>query len=150
MCDKPYTSSDKWTVAFTSGLLFLLLASPYTYTLTDRLSEKLGADLSNPKGCPNVGGLLVHAAIYMVIIRLLMNKSNNGCLKPYTSKDKWIVALMGGLLFTLLSSPFFYQALNNLTSFIKFDIASSDGCPNLAGLIFTTILFIGIVRLLMR
>jgi hypothetical protein len=68
--------------------------------------------------------------------------------KPYSSNDKWVVAIVGALLFLLLSSPYLYSNLNNLTSSFGMIIAD-DGCPNLAGMILAALLFMLIVRLLM-
>lgn len=72
------------------------------------------------------------------------------CNKPYTSKDKWIVSLIAGLLFLLIASPFLFSVGNNFTSSFGMTIASSQGCPNLAGLLLYGIIFMLIVRLLMR
>lgn len=72
------------------------------------------------------------------------------CNKPYTSKDKWIVSLIAGLLFLLIASPFLFSAVNGMTSSFGLTISSKDGCPNLGGLLLHAILFMFIVRLLMR
>ncbi len=151
MCDKPYTSNDKWTVSIISGLLFLLVSSPYAYGLSENISGRIGLVLSDKNGCPNLAGLLVHAGVFTLLLRGLMSKStSSACVKPYTSKDKWIVSMIGGLLFLLISSPFLYEAVDALTSTFGLKIAGDQGCPNLAGLILHTSVFILVVRLLMR
>ena len=152
MCDKPYTSADKWTVSVMSGLLFLLVSSPYMFSITNELTSSFGLDISNKVGCPNLAGLLAHAAVFTVLLRLLMsrNSGKNECAKPYTSKDKWIISLIGGLLFLLIASPFLYEAVNALTSTFGLKIADRDGCPNLAGIVLHTLVFILVVRVLMR
>ena len=71
------------------------------------------------------------------------------CNKPYTSKDKWIVSIIAGLLFLLIASPFLFNAVNSVTSSFGLIIANS-GCPNLGGLLLHAIVFMLIVRLLMR
>jgi len=76
--------------------------------------------------------------------------SQQQCNKPYTSKDKWIVSIIAGLLFLLIASPFLFSAVNSLTSSFGMTIASKDGCPNLGGLLLHSIVFMLIVRLLMR
>lgn len=69
--------------------------------------------------------------------------------KPYTSKDKWIVSIMSGILFLLIASPFLYGVVNSLTS--NFGLVTAvNGCPNITGLIIHSIVFVVIVRLLMR
>lgn len=153
VCNKPYTSNDKWTISIISGLLFLLVSSPYMFSLTNDITSRIGMDISNKVGCPNLAGLLLHASIYTVLIRILMTKrsdSNEGCAKPYTSKDKWVISLIGGLLFLIIASPFLYEAVNALTSSFGLVIADRDGCPNLAGIVLHTCIFIVVVRLLMR
>lgn len=151
MCDKPYTSSDKWTAALLAGLMFLLVSSPFTYTLTNGLAQSvLGVTLAND-GRPNAIGLIVHGAVFMVLLRLILNKSNSSCEKPYTSKDRWIVAIIGALMFILISSPFLYEAVNGLTSSVaRWTIADARGRPNLGGLVLHTALFVGATRVLMR
>ena len=74
--------------------------------------------------------------------------------KPYTSKDKWILSIMVGLLFMLISSPYLYKITNSIASYVKLSTIeggnSSPGMPNIPGLILHTIIFTIIVRLLIR
>lgn len=151
MCDKPYTSNDKWTISIVSGLLFLVIASPYGFNLTNSVTRRLGLVIADGQGCPNLAGILLHGIVFVLLLRLMMEgrtKAHN-CLKPYTAKDKWIVAMIGGLLFLLMSSPFLYEAVDSLTSSFGLKIAS-DGCPNLGGLMLHSAAFAGVTRLLMR
>lgn len=165
MCDKPYTSADKWTVSIMSGLLFFLVSSPYVFSLTNEFTSRIGLDISNKVGCPNLAGLILHASVFTILLRILMSKRGDwtggskdifsetnsaACMKPYTSKDKWVVSMVGGLLFLLIASPFFYEAVDSLTSSFGLKIADRDGCPNLAGVILHTCIFVVVVRLLMR
>lgn len=64
--------------------------------------------------------------------------------------QKWVIALISGLLFMLISSPYFYRLTNMFTSRFGLTIASNTGCPNLAGLVIHTVVFILIVRAIMR
>jgi hypothetical protein len=125
------------------------------FSLVNEFTSRIGLDISNKVGCPNLAGLIIHAAIFTLLLRVLMSKRGGGdgtkeCMKPYTSKDKWIVSLIGGLLFLLIASPFLYEAVDSLTSSFGLKIADRDGCPNLAGVILHTGIFIVVVRLLMR
>ena len=148
ICDKPYTVSDKWTAAFMLGILFLLVSSPFTYSLTNTITKGAGFAISDTQGCPNLAGLIIHTVIFTLLLRLLLNRDQtNGCLRPYTSRDKWTVSIIGGLLFILISSPYLYEAVNSL---IPVDITISNGCPNIKGLIIHTIIFVVISRFLMR
>lgn len=72
------------------------------------------------------------------------------CNKPYTSRDKWIVSLMAGLLFMLFASPFFFSALNSGTSLFGLEVANVAGCPNLGGVVLSAVLYMLLTRLLMR
>lgn len=72
------------------------------------------------------------------------------CAKLYTSEDKWMVAVFAGLLFAILASPFVFRFTNGLTAALGFEIADSEGCPNMIGIALHAVVFILIVRLLMR
>jgi hypothetical protein len=168
-CDKPYTSTDKWTASIISGLTFLIVSSPYTYSLTDSLVHtttaaagkalpsngasstlKKGVNTTDASGRPNIPGLMIHSVAYMLIIRIMMEKRNlAGCKKPYNSKDKWIASSIGGLMFLVTSSPFLYDTINGLTSKFGLDTLDEDGCPNMQGLLLHTALFTVATRILM-
>lgn len=150
MCDRPYTSSDKWTVSIVSGLLFLLISSPYTFNITNSVTKRFGLIIADSSGCSNLAGILLHGMVFVLILRLMLEGKNTGsCKTAFTMRDKWIVALIGGLLFLLVSSPFLYEAVDALTTSFGLKI-SSDGCPNLGGLMLHSAVFAGITRLLMR
>lgn len=65
------TESQKWVVSFMSALAFLLIASPFMYKITGSVTDAVGFTTS-VKGCPNVYGLVLHAIVFAVIVRLLM------------------------------------------------------------------------------
>lgn len=67
-------------------------------------------------------------------------------VKPYTERDKLIVTLLSGLIFLVISSPFLYSITRQLYS----GIASRDGLATMTGLLIHTVVFMIIVRLLMR
>jgi len=71
-CRKPYTDRDKWIVSIISGILFLIIASPYMYTLTDALFSTFGINTIKSSGAPNLTGLLIHTVAFVLIVRLLM------------------------------------------------------------------------------
>jgi hypothetical protein len=64
--EKPYTNKDKWIVAIVGGLLFLILSSPYLYSFTNKLTSNIGGV------CPTVLSLIVHAFIFVGIVKLLL------------------------------------------------------------------------------
>lgn len=69
-CNTP-TSKDKWIISVISALLFLLIASPFMYMLTNRLTNSFGM-ITSIGGCPNIAGLIIHTLVFLLIVRLLM------------------------------------------------------------------------------
>ena len=66
------TESQKWMVSLYSALLFLLIASPFTFRLVNSLTEKVGFTIADYRGCPNMYGLVLHAIVFAVLIRVMM------------------------------------------------------------------------------
>lgn len=127
------------------------MSSPYTYTLTDSVSNRIGGIRTIEKsGQPTSLGIMIHSFSYMFIIRIMMEKRNlAGCEKPYTAKDKWIASSIGGLMFATISSPFFYNLINELSSRLGINTVDNDGCQNIQGLLLHTAAFIVATRILM-
>lgn len=63
-----------------------------------------------------------------------------------TNSEKWMISFYSALLFLVVASPFVYGVVNKLTSVVGIQIASDDGCPNMAGLILHSLVFLLIVR----
>jgi hypothetical protein len=150
MCDRPYTSTDKWNVSIMAGLMFMLFSSPYSFSLTNKVTSGFGLEIANGNGVPNLAGVLLHGGAFVGLSRFLMEMKNSQCMKPYTSKDKWIVALVGGLLFILMSSPFLYETINTFTSTLGAHTLDNKDTPTIQGMILHSILFTLATRLLMR
>jgi hypothetical protein len=74
--------------------------------------------------------------------------TTSNCSKIYTSRDKWIVALMAGLLFLLIASPYMYYLVNIVTASAGVSVAK-DGCPTVLGLLVNGVIFFLIVRMMM-
>lgn len=72
------------------------------------------------------------------------------CMKPYTNRDKWIVAVLFGILFFILASPYMFKLTNSLVSTVGLYTTNVGGLPSLFGLIVHMIIFILMVRLLMK
>lgn len=65
------SSSQKWNITMFSAVIFILVVNPYTYKLTNFIfSTILGQTVSN--GCPTIVGLLLHTAIYILLVRYSM------------------------------------------------------------------------------
>lgn len=69
--DIDYEYVDKWRYSIYSALVFLIIASPYTYKFVNGLLGSL-VNISSPIGCPTLMGLLVHALVFALIIRGMM------------------------------------------------------------------------------
>ena len=66
-----FENFQKWKYTLMTTILFLLSANPYTYTLVNKLFGKI-IKIAGPTGCPTTGGLLVHALVFTLLLRLLM------------------------------------------------------------------------------
>lgn len=70
-CEK-YSPTDKLMISFVLGLIVFFLMTPYTFTLTNALTSSFGLNIANNGGCPNLAGCIVHALVFMLIVRLLL------------------------------------------------------------------------------
>lgn len=71
------------------------------------------------------------------------------CIKTPSNRNKWVYSIMAGIVFFLLASPFMFETTSKIFNAIKLQIVSSPGCPNTAGVLIHSIVFILIMRLLM-
>ncbi|MBJ23968.1 MAG: hypothetical protein CMB64_04790 [Euryarchaeota archaeon] len=62
------SDSDKWFYSAQGGLIFAALSAPMVYKLT---SDFFG-NMLNERGCPSTYGIVVHAIIFTIIIKLMM------------------------------------------------------------------------------
>lgn len=69
-----------------------------------------------------------------------------GCTPEPTQQEKLMISLWSALLFILIASPFLFKFVNGL---LGGSIASSDGLPNVYGLIVHGLVFFLIVYLSM-
>uniref|UniRef100_A0A6C0D2B9 Uncharacterized protein n=1 Tax=viral metagenome TaxID=1070528 RepID=A0A6C0D2B9_9ZZZZ len=65
------SEGQKWVIGLYCALLFLLIASPFMYRLTNRITEMVGLETSY-NGCPNMYGLVLHAIVFLLLVRVLM------------------------------------------------------------------------------
>ena len=66
-----YGSEDKWKYSLYSAIVFLLISSPYTYMFMNSIFGSF-VSISSSSGCPTMVGLLLHAIVFMLIIRGMM------------------------------------------------------------------------------
>ena len=67
-------SLDKWRYTLYTTLVFLIIVNPYTYQLTQKLfGPFLGKIASESNGCPTNVGILLHAVVFTLILRVMMD-----------------------------------------------------------------------------
>lgn len=64
-------SAKKWTNAAILGLLFLLFASPLMMKMLDVGGGAIGMHLVSSAGCPTMGGLLLSAILFTLLVRAI-------------------------------------------------------------------------------
>lgn len=69
--DKSLTEGEKWMISLWSGLLFLIIASPLAYMVMGALFRALGLNIEKD-GCPYISGLIIHAIVFAILIRVMM------------------------------------------------------------------------------
>ena len=62
---------QKWLISAYSAILFIVITSPFMYKITNSLTNLVGWETS-VNGCPNAGGLVLHTAVFLVLVRVLM------------------------------------------------------------------------------
>ncbi len=68
---------DKWIIASVIAIVFFILALPFTYRLTNRVTSYIKfntftLNTANAYGSPTVTGVLIHTIIFVIVVRLLM------------------------------------------------------------------------------
>jgi hypothetical protein len=68
------TNSEKWMISLYSGLLFLVIASPLMYSLVNSITSAIGVETASENGCPKMVGLILHALVFLLIVRASMGE----------------------------------------------------------------------------
>ena len=63
---------DKWIVVSIIAIVFFILALPFTYRLTNKITSHAKLNTANAYGSTTVMGVLIHTIIFAIVIRLLM------------------------------------------------------------------------------
>lgn len=66
------TSGQKWWAAVLLGLVFAIVSSPTAYNITSAASEAMGGTRVSYGSGPTVAGLLIHTAIFIIIVRIIL------------------------------------------------------------------------------
>ena len=69
-------------------------------------------------------------------------------MSNWSNQQKWGLSFIYGLLFLLIASPFMYKLTGKATSSFNFT-TSTNGCPNVSGLILHSVVFFLLVRIIM-
>nr|QBK89371.1 MAG: uncharacterized protein LCMiAC02_04660 [Mimivirus LCMiAC02] len=59
-----------WKTVILITVIFLFIVNPFTYKLLDGITGEY-INLANMEGCPTTHGMLIHAFIFLVILRLV-------------------------------------------------------------------------------
>ena len=62
---------DKWRYTLYIAVLFLLIINPLTYKFVNMLLGKI-ANVSDKSGCPTRVGMLIHALLFSLLFRVLL------------------------------------------------------------------------------
>jgi hypothetical protein len=74
---KELNNEKKWVLSFYTAIIALIIMNPYTFKIVNWITSKMGFPIANSNGCPNGYGLLLHAIVFLVLIRLFMSPSLN-------------------------------------------------------------------------
>ena len=66
-------NGDKWRYTLYTTFVFLLVVNPLTYKLTNQLFSKLFGKIASSNGCPTMGGILLHAIVFTLVLRYMMD-----------------------------------------------------------------------------
>lgn len=66
-----YENIDKWRYSIYTAIVFLLIANPLTYRLVNKILQTF-VITADKYGSPTMSGLLIHASVFTLIIRIMM------------------------------------------------------------------------------
>jgi hypothetical protein len=67
-----------------------------------------------------------------------------------TCEKKWYRSFYIAIAVFLIMNPYTFKFVNSLTSKMKFDILSSNGCPTYQGVLLHSIVLLLVIRALME
>jgi len=62
----------KWMIAGYTAIVFILLSLPTVYKTVGMVPKAVGVK-TNENGCPTFNGIIIHALVFMCIVRYMMN-----------------------------------------------------------------------------
>lgn len=66
MTESSYT---KWQISIFSAFIFILVISPCTYKLTQKIFGGILGQIADANGCPTMRGLALHTVVYILLVR---------------------------------------------------------------------------------
>lgn len=69
-CEKD--NYQKWKYTLYTTIIFLIVVNPATFLLVNSLIGSL-IKICDTKGCPTMNGLLVHALVFTIVLRGMMD-----------------------------------------------------------------------------
>ena len=66
-------SSDKWRYTLYTTAVLLLLFNPWMYKTMNGLLSRFVGPIADKGGCPTTLGFLIHALVFTLIVRLMMD-----------------------------------------------------------------------------
>lgn len=67
------TSMEKWYYTLITTVIFLFVTNPLTYVFVNGTVGRLvGKKIASVSGCPTMFGLILHAIVFTLIVRLVM------------------------------------------------------------------------------
>jgi hypothetical protein len=71
-CERQPSNQEKWTIAFMAGILFLIISSPFLYGVVNRITSYFGVKIIENNGSPNITGMVLHAVVFIIVVKYLM------------------------------------------------------------------------------
>lgn len=73
--DEKLTNMKKWKYTLITTVIFLIVVNPYTYKLVNQLVKMITGKfmIASANGCPTTLGLIVHAVVFTLLLRYVMD-----------------------------------------------------------------------------
>ena len=67
------TNMEKWYYTLITTVIFLFVTNPLTYVFVNgTLGRFIGKKISSASGCPTMFGLILHAIVFTLVVRVVM------------------------------------------------------------------------------
>ena len=66
------SSQEKWKYTLYTTVLFLVVVNPMTYKLVQAILGRF-VKIAAADGCPTMAGILVHAVVFTLLLRYMMD-----------------------------------------------------------------------------